>query len=183
MRFWTKSGKRTFGKYSVNNIFFIDYAFLCDSSRLGPTTSLQDPNNGNTWDESNNLTSYREQELVQRLEEATDEIEALLNERDELLTLVNGTRMNNKPTRRDDPVNRVQEQFTRCRFSNEKETTAKNETQLMHAILNDTSRSYDGQNESTTSSKYNGLVACFGKKPPLSNVTNFRPSRNGYVSL
>ena len=170
MRFWTKSGKRTFGKYSVNNIFFIDYAFLCDSSRLGPTTSLQDPNNGNTWDESNNLTSYREQELVQRLEEATDEIEALLNERDELLTMANGTRVNNKPTRRDDPVNRVQE-------------PVKNETQLMHAILNDTSRSYDGQSESTTTSKYNGLVACFGKKPPLSNVTNFRPSRNGYVSL
>jgi hypothetical protein len=52
-----------------------------------------------------------------------------------------------------------------------------NEKNLMSAILNE--RSCDDSD--ATHSEVG--VACFGRRPPLSNQSNFRSSKNGFVSV
>lgn len=125
--------------------------------------------------ELDNSASIREQELVQKLEEAADEIEALLEERDRLLTLSNDLKAE------------LQCADKRSRQANTsslwyKDAIVEDNQILVSAILDDLSRSCDGESIPRISED-KPVVACFGAKHPLSDSSNYASSKCGYVSV
>jgi hypothetical protein len=112
----------------------------------------------NSYDEFNNsAASSRERELIQSLEEVVEE-------RDKL---IHGDFSDVKPSHK---------HFIEQKALSEGRLVS-NEKNLMSAILNE--RSCDDSD--ATHSEVG--VACFGKRPPLSNQSNFRSSKNGFVSV
>ena len=130
---------------------------------------------GNNYDDS---PTRREQELIQKLEEATDEIEALLIENEKLMMLSNELRFELQQTKsHHQSSSRITNQMSRG--NNHDETLEeRHEETILDAVLNDQSRSCE-ESESHESSE----VACVGRKPPLSSATDSRPSKTAYVRL
>lgn len=116
----------------------------------------------------------REQELIQKLEEATSEIEILVEERNELLVL-SGLNNDIIIAGRDHHVTSSIPQQRQYATTN----SGNNDRNLMSAILNDLSR--DGDSETTHS--VNNVVACFGNRPPRANASELKPSKNVCVSV
>ena len=111
----------------------------------------------------------REKELIQKLEEATGEIEALLIENEKLMALSNELRFEVQQTResRHAPPTRDGE---------ETEETNEYEQAMLAAILNDQSRSCDSESHESE-------VACIGRKPPLTSAVECRRSKNASVRI
>ena len=151
--------------------FVIIYSFrlhmMCNSAGLSSS-------GGNNYDDS---PTRREQELIQKLEEATDEIEALLIENEKLMMLSNELRFELQQTKScHQSSSRITNQM---RGNNHDETLEeRHEETILDALLNDQSRSCE-ESESHESSE----VACVGRKPPLSSATDSRPSKTAYVRL
>lgn len=98
--------------------------------------------------------THRERELILRLEESTDEIEALLTENEKLAKISNELRFEHQFTSgstRDEVKNRFQEQ------------------EMLDAIMNDQSRSCDSERSSPNNSRkiHVSKVTCVGTKHPL----------------
>ena len=113
-------------------------------------------------------------ELIKKLEEATDEIEALLKENVKLTKLSNALRseLNNA---KHTPSSDITSQPPLPQPRSENEHRAYEQT-LLDAILNDQSRSCESEGS------YNDkVVACIGRKPPLAIAANSRPSKTAYV--
>ena len=155
---------------SIHSKFVIIYSFrlhmMCNSAGLS---------GGNNYDDS---PTRREQELIQKLEEATDEIEALLIENEKLMMLSNELRFELQQTKsHHQSSSRITNQMSRG--NNHDETLEeRHEETILDAVLNDQSRSCE-ESESHESSE----VACVGRKPPLSSATDSRPSKTAYVRL
>lgn len=169
---------------------------LADRSTLLPLTNCQFSNrlrarhidghcSSNTNFEAtlqqNGGPNEREQELIQKLEEATDEIETLLNERDRLVNVSNKLKYELQQT------NAMLSSRNECETAPLQTITSprKNRNHLhdqamLDVILNDQSNSYDS--ESHDESENYSRVACIGMKPPLSNGADVRPSKSAYVS-
>lgn len=132
-------------------------------------------NNLNTDDVINNLTTSREKELLQKLVEASDEIETLQGERDRLLTLSNDLKAklqcDNAGSRQ------INASLGEPRYN--KEVTMEDNQVLVSAILDDLSRSCDGESIPKVSDD-KAVVACFGTKHSLSSAADFTSSENGY---
>lgn len=109
---------------------------------------------------NNSAVSSRERELIQSLEEVVEE-------RDKLLLLIHRDFSDVKPSHK----HFIEENAL------SKGRLVSNEKNLMSAILNE--RSCDDSD--ATHSEVG--VACFGRRPPLSNQSNFRSSKNGLVSV
>ncbi|KAL3783167.1 hypothetical protein HJC23_001517 [Cyclotella cryptica] len=129
---------------------------------------------------NNTGPTLREKELILNLEEASDEIEALIEEREELLTLSNRLKNELKWIKERQiyhssasPQSHLHSAYHDDAF------VLKNDENIMNAILNDMSRSFDGETHADSSDE-NAIVACFGKKPPLLRASNFRPSQNAH---
>ena len=120
---------------------------------------------GNNYDDS---PTRRERELIQKLEEATDEIEALLIENEKLMMLSNELRFELQQTK-------THHKSSSARTPNQTRSNNHDEETILDALLNDQSRSCE-ESESHESSE----VACVGGKPPLSSATS-RPSKTAYV--
>lgn len=120
---------------------------------------------GNNYDDS---PTRREQELIQKLEEATDEIEALLIENEKLMMLSNELRFELQQTNT--------HHLSSSRITNQTRSNNHDEETILDAVLNDESRSCE-ESESHESSE----VACIGRKPPLSSASDSRPSKTAYV--
>lgn len=141
--------------------------------QLSPSTNWDDPH------EDDFGLSVREQELIQKLEESTDEIESLLNERDMLIHHSNEIKQE------------LQWFKDRCLTSNASlvevgtptacHNGQRHEQHMLDAILNDQSKSYDSESNATPENNFR--VACIGRKPPLANPTDARPSKTAYVSV
>ena len=106
------------------------------------------------------VPSMHEQQLISRLEEATDEIDALLQERDQLMKLSNELKFElqqaNQQIQSRITSNTIQEPCVQ-----EDEGTG----QILDAILSDFSASYDGESHGEPEA-----VACIGTKPPTGNT-------------
>ena len=115
----------------------------------------------------------RDQELIQRLEEATDEIESLLNENEKLMQLSNELRFelaNTKP--RYNPT--TSEDFARLPDQGRHVDIDENEQTMLDAILTGQSRSCcDSESQESE-------VACVGRRPPITNASDYRPSKTAY---
>ena len=127
---------------------------------------------GNNYDDS---PTRREQELIQKLEEATDEIEGLFIENEKLMMLSNELRFELQQTKsRHQSSSRTPHQM-RCN-NDDKTLEEGHEETILDALLNDQSRSCE------ESESHNSLeVACVGRKPPLSSANDSRPSKTAYV--
>jgi hypothetical protein len=123
----------------------------------------------------------REQELILSLEEASDEIEALIEQRDKLLSLSNRLENELKWIKEQRHSRSSSQHQFHLHSADHDKVVVKNDKNLMNAILNDLSRSFDGENQAA-SSEESAIVACFGTKPPLLSVSNLRPSKNAHVS-
>ena len=126
--------------------------------------------------------TLREQELIEKLEEASDEIETLLDERDKLLTLSSRLKRELQWAKEqyqgyssDSPRSCADVVSPRNRRSETALTG--HEKNLMNAILGDLSRK-----SQTTKSADKPIVACFGKKPPMARAPDAISSKTGYVS-
>jgi hypothetical protein len=131
-------------------------------------------------EDPNHSASIREQELIQKLEEAFDEIDGLIEERDNLLKMCNFL----KDERRlidDDQSEICSRPRYVCQQAN-RTLKVNNDKHLMSAILNDMSGSFDGESQTASSARLgNKAVACFGNRPPITVASDSR-SRSGYVS-
>jgi len=119
-------------------------------------------NNGGGGD----VPSMQEQQLISRLEEATDEIDALLQERDQLMKLSNELKFELQQAKQ------KVHQSSLTSYMREHEPRAQEDEgagQILDAILNDFSASYDGESHEESEA-----VACIGMKPPTGNTTNVR---------
>jgi len=133
---------------------------------------------GNDYDYQ--LTSTREQELIQRLEEASDEIETLLRENERLMNTSNELRFELQRSKsRQSSSSLLRLPHRQARDNNE--TLHEHEQEVLDAILNDRSRDdEDGRHESSADE-----VTCIvGRKSPLTtNMAESRvPSKTAYVS-
>lgn len=121
-------------------------------------------------------TTAREQELIQKLEEATDEIESLLRENKKLMMLSNELRFELQRERSKSPL------VSHLYDDRQDETTGRekchDDQSVLDAVLNDQSRS-NCDNESQDTPE----VACIGSKPPLSSRVDYLPSKTAYVSI
>ncbi|KAL7447070.1 hypothetical protein ACHAXM_010741 [Skeletonema potamos] len=110
------------------------------------------------------VPSMQEQRLISRLEEATYEIEELLQERDQLMKLSNELKFElqqaNQKAHKSISTSNMREHEPR---THEDEGAG----QILDAILNDFSASYDGESHEESEA-----VACIGTKPPTGNTTN-----------
>ena len=125
--------------------------------------------------------TLREKELILNLEEASDEIEALIEQRDKLLSLSNRLENELKWIKEQRHSHSSAQHQSHLHSADHDKVVVKNDKNLMNAILNDLSRSFDGENQAA-SSEENATVACFGTKPPLLSVSNLRPLKNAHVS-
>ena len=116
--------------------------------------------------------THRERELILKLEEATDEIEALLTENEKLAKISNELRfelfnMNSNDqftTGKDDTKSRSTRDDVKDRFQ---------EQEMLDAIMNDQSRSCNSEHSSPNISKkkmHVSKVTCVGTKPPLAKA-------------
>eukprot|EP00984_Skeletonema_dohrnii_P020289 scaffold9836_cov164-Skeletonema_dohrnii-CCMP3373.AAC.3 len=122
-------------------------------------------NSSHPLEKQNNedVPSMQEQQLISRLEEATDEIDALLQERDQLMKLSNELKFE---------LQRANQHIQSCITSNTmgQESCAQEDEgtgQILDAILSDFSASYDGESHEEPEA-----VACIGTKPPTGNTAN-----------
>jgi len=126
------------------------------------------------------LTSTREQELIQRLEEASDEIEALLRENERLMNTSNELRfeLQRSKSRQSSSLLRLPHRQAR---DNNTEIFNEHEQEVLDAILNDKSRSDEDERHENSA----GEAACIvGRKSPLTtNMAESRPSKTAYVSF
>jgi len=141
--------------------------------QLSPSTNWDDPH------EDDFGLSVREQELIQKLEESTDEIESLLNERDMLIHHSNEIKQE---------LQWFKDRYLTSNASLVEVGTPtachngqRHEQHMLDAILNDQSKSYDSESNATPENNFR--VACIGRKPPLANPTDARPSKTAYVSV
>ena len=123
---------------------------------LTNTSSSQYPGKQSNGD----VPSMQEQQLISRLEEATDEIDALLQERDQLMKLSNELKFELQLANQ-----QIQASVTNHTMGQE---LARDEgsTGMLDAILNDFSASHDGESQEES-----GVVACIGKKPPTGKAS------------
>eukprot|EP01082_Thalassiosira_pseudonana_P008552 g7331.t1 g7331 contig24:379800-382481(+) len=138
--------------------------------QLSPSTNWDDPH------EDDFGLSVREQELIQKLEESTDEIESLLNERDMLIHHSNEIKQE---------LQWFKDRYLTSNASLVEVGTPtachngqRHEQHMLDAILNDQSKSYDSESNATPENNFR--VACIGRKPPLANPTDARPSKTAY---
>ena len=146
----------------IHSKFVIIYSF-----RLHMMCNNAGVSGGNNYDDS---PTRRERELIQKLEEATDEIEALLIENEKLMMLSNELRFELQQTK--------SHHQSSSRITNQMRGNNHDEETILDAVLNDQSRSCE-ESESHESSE----VACVGRKPPLSSANDSRPSKTAYVRL
>ncbi len=131
-------------------------------------------NNGlgtNAYEYDNNAT-MREQELIQKLEDATDEIEVLLGENEKLRKLSNELRFE-LSNNRNCKLSSLEQHPTNSLHENQE-----HEQEMLDAILNDQSRSCESESHDELAE----AVACIGRKPPMSSASDSRPSKTAYVS-
>ena len=117
------------------------------------------------------VPTIREKEIIQKLEEATDEIDALLRENEKLMTLSNELRFELQKTK--DSSSTEPGHPPQTEYQNK---TQENEQTLLDAILNDHSRSCDSES-------HDSEVACIGRKPPLSSAADYRSSKNAQAQV
>ena len=110
------------------------------------------------------VPSMQEQHLISRLEEASDEIDALLEERDQLMKLSNELKFELQQANQ-----KVQSNSTS--YMKERAQEDEGAGQILDAILNDFSASHDGESQEESEA-----VACIGTKLPTGNTTNVRAS-------
>ena len=120
--------------------------------------------NGISSSNKYDVPTTREKETIQKLEEATDEIDALLRENEKLMTLSNELRFELQKTK--DSSSKEPGHPSQTEYQNK---TQENEQTLLDAILNDHSRSCDSES-------HDSEVACIGRKPPLSSAADYRSS-------
>ncbi|KAL7540310.1 hypothetical protein ACHAXR_011407 [Thalassiosira sp. AJA248-18] len=120
----------------------------------------------------NGDTTTREQELIQKLEEATDEIEALLRENEKIMQVSNELRFELQKTRGELSSRLDSRQLSQ---PDSQKDTQEYEQTMLDAILNDQSRSCDSESHESE-------VACIGRKPPLSSAADYRQSKTAYGS-
>ena len=148
-----------------------------ENERLHMMCNSDGLSRGNDYDYQ--LTSTREQELIQRLEEASDEIEALLRENERLMNTSNELRFELQRSK----SRQSSSSLLRLPHRQKVEDTGtlhEHEQEVLDAILNDRSRGdEDERHESSTDE-----VTCVGRKSPLTtNAAESRPSKTAYVSL
>jgi hypothetical protein len=121
--------------------------------------------------------THRERELILKLEEATDEIEALLSENEKLAKISNELRFelwnsNDRfTTEKEDTKSHLTRNDVKNRFQ---------EHEMLDAIMNDQSRSCDSEHSSPNNSRkkmHVSKVTCVGTKPPLAKAVEARPSK------
>lgn len=127
---------------------------------------------GNDYDYQ--LTSTREQELILRLEEASDEIEALLKENERLMDTSNELRFELQRTKsRQSSSSLLRLPHRQARDNTER--LHEHEQEVLDAILNDRSKSDEDERHESS--------ADVGRKSPLTtNMAESRPSKTAYVS-
>ena len=132
---------------------------------------------GNDYDYQ--LTSTREQELILRLEEASDEIEALLRENERLMNTSNELRFELQRSKSRQSSSSLSRQPHRQARDNN-ETLHGHEQEVLDAILNDRSR---GDEDERHESGVDDVACIVGRKSPLTtNMAESRPSKTAYVS-
>jgi chromosome segregation ATPase len=139
--------------------------------------------NGGSGDKYNDEPTGREKELIQKLEEATDEIEALLKENEKLARVSNdlrfeldGTRGGRRSSSGIDPPRRIPPS------TRGDGVTVEHERRMLDAIMNDQSRSCGSSPSSARKDTLvSEVVACIGRKPPMTNAAESRPSKTAYV--
>jgi len=118
----------------------------------------------------------REQELIQRLEETTDEVEALLRENDRLLRLSNDLRTKrlqcNPPSRQSHVSSSVDAGLSRL-------GKVADNPSLDDAILAETSM---GNIDDVEEQSVHQACVVGGKPPLTTSHADSRPSRTAYVS-
>lgn len=112
-------------------------------------------------------------DLIQKLEEATDEIEGLLKENEKLTKLSNELRSELNKARH--ALSSDKQSSTNPPTSADGERHAYEQV-MLDAILNDQSQSCESDG-----SRNDAQVACIGKKPPMASAANRRPSKTAYV--
>lgn len=130
--------------------------------------------NGSSSSNLINDPTKREQELIQKLEEATYEIEALLTENEKLMKLSNGLRFDLEKSNGQPFSHENSQQQSEL---DHQDMTQENEQLILDAILNDQSRSC------CDSESRESEVACIGRKPPMSSASDCRPSKTAYVRM
>lgn len=119
----------------------------------------------------------REKEVIRKLEEATDEIEALLAENEKLAKISNELRFElNKTHGRSSSRNDA----IRPPSMRGDSETREHEQKILDAIMNDQSRSSASSPSSVKNSILESEVTCIGRKPPMTNADS-RPSKTPYV--
>ena len=147
-------------------LYSVRLHMMCNSAGLSSS-------GGNNYDDS---PARREQELIQKLEEATDEIEALLIENEKLMMLSNELRFELQQTKTHHQSSSRRTPNQTRGNNDDKTLEERHEETILDALLNDQSRSCE-ESESHESSE----VACIGRKPPLSSASDSRPSKTAYV--
>jgi len=148
-----------------------------ENERLHMMCNSNGLSRGNDYDYQ--LTSTREQELIQRLEEASDEIEALLRENERLMNTSNELRFELQRSKSRQSSSSLLRRPHRQRVE-DTETLHEHEQKVLNALLNDRSRSDEDERHKSSADD----VACVGRKSPLtSNMAESRPSKTAYVSF
>lgn len=125
--------------------------------------------NGRSGGNNYDVPTGTERELIKRLEEATDEIEVLLAENQQLRKISNELRFE---------LSKSKDRLSSSTEPMEPPVTCEQgDTGMLDAILNDQSRSCDSQSQDDRE-----VVACIGHRPPVSSAADYRPSRTAYVS-
>ncbi len=120
-----------------------------------------------------NSLTRGEIELIQKLDEATSEIESLLKDNDKLTKLSSELR-SKLHTSKHTPSSDIEYPMNPPTSGDVERNTY--EQTMLNAILNDQSQSCESEN-----SRNEAEVACIGKKTPLVSAANIRPSKNAYV--
>lgn len=130
-------------------------------------------NRGSAHDDHGDPTG-REKELMQNLEDATDEIETLLAENEQLakvsnelrfeLNEIKGRTTSQQPSSRDNGKTREQEQ------------------KILDALLTMNDQTSCGSSLcSPRKDRLESGVTCIGRKPPMTNAAELRPTKTAYV--
>ena len=150
-----------------------------ENERLHMMCNSNGLSRGNDYDYQ--LTSTREQELIQRLEEASDEIEALLRENERLMNTSNELRFELQRSKSRQSSSSLLRLPHRQRVDNTEATLHEHEQEVLDAILNDKSRSDENERHENS---VNDVSCIVGRKSPLTtNMAESRvPSKTAYVS-
>mmetsp|Transcript_10224 Transcript_10224/g.22732 ORF Transcript_10224/g.22732 Transcript_10224/m.22732 type:complete len:153 (-) Transcript_10224:348-806(-) len=137
-----------------------------------PDTTMYNASSGSN--EYNHVPTMRENELIQKFEEASDEIENLLKVNEKRMKLFNELRF--------------ELQKSKGQLSSRMESLQPSETynrsrkkeydrSMLDAILNGQSRSCGSESHDDS------VVECIGQKPPLSSAAECRPFKTAYVRI